>query len=182
MRQKGKQESAANVFRQRLEGGGGCFPGGWNALPEKKACMELPFHGRWGAEAVGTRYTPGLKILELRCASWVEGKTRSSPGQLGAWSGTYHLQTSLPLTPNQPKEQQEEGAKPSHCLCLCRIIISAHDIWKVLFWSVVALAYEGWGCDFQLFLSLPVLEIVSTSGMDLELVLDSVVFTLHFGT
>lgn len=32
------------------------------------------------------------------------------------------------------------------------------------------------------FLSLPVLEVISTSGMDLELVLDSVVFTLHFGT
>lgn len=30
--------------------------------------------------------------------------------------------------------------------------------------------------------ALQFLKIVSTSGMDLELVLDSVVFTLHFGT
>lgn len=32
--EKEKLESAANVFRHWLEGDGGCFPGGWNDLPE----------------------------------------------------------------------------------------------------------------------------------------------------
>lgn len=45
--------------------------------------MELPFHGR-GTGAVGTRYIPGLRIPELRCASVVGGKMNSSPRQLGA--------------------------------------------------------------------------------------------------
>lgn len=33
VREKEKLGSAANVLRQRLEGDGDCFPGGWNALP-----------------------------------------------------------------------------------------------------------------------------------------------------
>lgn len=35
VREKEKLESAASVLRQRLEGDGGCFPGDWNALPER---------------------------------------------------------------------------------------------------------------------------------------------------
>lgn len=82
MREKEKLECAANVLRHRLEGAGAVFPdAGMPCLGE--ACMELPFHGR-GTGAVGTRYIPGLRIPELRCASVVGGKMNSSPRQLGA--------------------------------------------------------------------------------------------------
>lgn len=60
----------------------GCFPADWNALPERSVCG-VSFLWKVGAEAVGTRYVPGLKIQVLRCASSGE-ETSSSPGQLGA--------------------------------------------------------------------------------------------------
>lgn len=66
------------------------------------------------------------------------------------------METGFPLAPNQPREQQEEGTKPFLLLFVRVEACQPMIIWKALFWSEVALACEGWGCDFKLFLSTSV--------------------------